>query len=81
MSLKPVIDDIADQADDFLEGVTTPADARSAISEQLTIKYPSLSSPERARVIDGVLMLLISEGFFDFGVGTASEEIDGVDEG
>src|SRR6266498_421678 len=43
MSLKPVIADIADQADDFLEGVTTHSDARAAISEQLTIKYPALS--------------------------------------
>jgi len=67
MSLKPIIDDIADQADDFLEGVTTRADARAAISEQLTIEYPTLSGTERAKVIDGVLTLLDREGFFAFG--------------
>ena len=49
MSIKPVIDDIADQADDFLDGVTTRADARAAISEQITIMYPPLTGSERRR--------------------------------
>ncbi len=69
MSLKPVIDDIANQADSFLDGVTTRSDARAAISEQLTIKYRTLSGIERSKVIDGVFAILDAEGFFTFGVG------------
>jgi len=65
MSLKPIIDDIADQADDFLDGVMIRSDARAAISEQLSIKYPRLNGSERAKVIDGVLLVLDGEGFFD----------------
>ena len=83
MSLKPVIDDIADQADDFLDGVTTRADARAAISEQITIMYPTLTGSERAKVIEGVILVLEDEGFFDLGSSSAEEaegntDIDGV---
>jgi hypothetical protein len=76
MSLKPIIDDIADQADDFLDGVTTRSDARAVISEQLTIQYPRLSGAERGKVVDGVLAVLDSEEFFGSGVGSAVEDAD-----
>ena len=70
MSLKPIIADIADQADDFLEGVTTHADARAAVSKQLTIKYPRLPGLERGKVIAEVLSILDREGFFEFDSGS-----------
>lgn len=76
MSLKPIIDDIADQADDFLDGVMTRSDARAAIAEQLSITYPRLSGMERGKIIDGVLAVLDSEEFFGSGVGSAIEDTD-----
>jgi len=72
MNLSAIINDIADQADDFLDGVTTRADAKAAISEQLTIKYPTLAGPERTKVIDGVLAVLNEEGFFELGSSSDS---------
>ena len=76
MSLKPIIEDIADQADDFLDGVTTRSDARAAISEQITIKYRTLSGIDRAKVIDGVMTILDAEGFFDYGAINADSDQD-----
>ncbi|MFT3870911.1 MAG: hypothetical protein QM715_20855 [Nibricoccus sp.] len=73
MTLSDIINDIADQADDFLDGVTKRTDARAAISEQLTIKYPKLAGPERTKVTDGVLALLDEEGFFELGSGSGSD--------
>ncbi|MFT3781178.1 MAG: hypothetical protein QM790_04115 [Nibricoccus sp.] len=74
MNLNSVINDIADQADDFLEGVTDKKDARAAISEQLSIKYPGLNGIERGKVVDGVLAILDGEGFFELGSASGSED-------
>jgi hypothetical protein len=63
--MKSIINDIADQADDFLEDVTDRAQARAAISEQITIKYPGLPGTERGKVIEGVLAVLDEEGFLN----------------
>lgn len=68
------MDAIADEADDILDGVKNHNEARAAISEQITIKYSTLSGPERTKVIDGVLAILAEEGFFNFRSG--SEPID-----
>ena len=65
MGLKAIINEIADQADAFLEGVAKRDEARAAISEQITILHPSLSGPDRAKVIEGVMSLLDQEGFFE----------------
>lgn len=74
MTLSGIINDIADQADDFLDGVTKRNEARAAISEQITIKYSTLSGPERTKVIEGVLSVLAEEGFFELGSSSESEE-------
>lgn len=73
MNLSSIIDDIADQADDFLEGVTKRDEARAAISEQLTIKYPKLNGLERTKVTEGVLAILNDEGFFELGSSSDSD--------
>jgi hypothetical protein len=65
MLLSGIINEIADQADDFLEGVAKREDARAAISEQITIKFPSLNGVDRAKVIQGVIDILEREGFFE----------------
>lgn len=79
MNLNAVINDIADQADDFLDGVTKRDEARAAISEQLTIKYPKLNGIERTKVTDGVLAILDEEGFFE--LGSSSDDDGDRDEG
>jgi len=80
MRLRPIIDDIADQADDFLAGITTRAEARDAISAKLTAKHPVLSGIDRIKVIDGVLAILDQEEFFGSGSSPNQDgSSDGVD--
>jgi hypothetical protein len=74
MTLSAIIDAIADEADDILDGVKNHNEARAAISEQITIKYSTLSGPERTKVIDGVLSVLAEEGFFELGSSSESED-------
>jgi hypothetical protein len=64
IDLRPIIDEIARQADDFLENVKDRAQARAGISEVLTIEYADLSPPDKTRVTDGVMKVLESEDFF-----------------
>jgi orotidine-5'-phosphate decarboxylase len=65
MNLQPIVDDIADRADDFLDGVSSRAQAKAGISEVITVDYRTLSPGERAKVIDQVMLVLEREGFFD----------------
>ena len=81
MTLGAIINDIADQADDFLDGVTKRDEARAAISEQLTIKYPKLEGSDRAKVVDGVLAILNEEGFFELGSSSAGDDEVEAEEG
>ena len=70
MDLSAIIDHIAGQADEFLDGFTGRADARAGISEYITLYYVHLSHEDRTKVIDGVTAVLEKEGFFN---GTSSE--------
>lgn len=65
MHLRALIDSIADEADDFLEGVTSRAQARAAISEVITLRAAHLNGIDRKHVTDGVMSLLEREGVFD----------------
>src|SRR5881398_1167375 len=65
MDLSAIIDHIAGQADEFLDGFTGRADARAGISEYITLYYVHLSHEDRAKVIDGVAAVLEKEGFFE----------------
>lgn len=60
----PIIDDIADRADDFLAGARDRPQARAGIEEVLTMDYPELSLPDRKTVVDGVMRVLEAEDFF-----------------
>lgn len=72
MDLNSIVDDIADRADDFLEGATSREQAQAGVSEMITANYPGLAGPERAEVIKGVMAILEEEGFFDHMRSTAS---------
>ncbi len=65
VDLGPVIDDIADRADDFLEGATSREQAQAGVSELITLDYPTLTAPQRTEVIKGVMAVLEEEGFFE----------------
>ena len=62
--LRPIIEEIADQADEFLADARDRAQARAGISELITMDHPDLSPSERTAVIDGVMKVLEEEDFF-----------------
>jgi hypothetical protein len=62
--LRPIIDDIAQRADDFLAGATDRSQARAGIEEVITMDYPTLNPADRTVVITGVMSVLEDEDFF-----------------
>ena len=62
--LRPIIEEIADQADDFLAEASDRAHAKAGISELLTMDYPQLNPTDRATVVTGVMKILEEEDFF-----------------
>ncbi|MEO6243978.1 MAG: hypothetical protein ABIQ12_00975 [Opitutaceae bacterium] len=79
--LRPIIEEIALRADDFLEGNPDRAHARAGIEELITMDYPALSSPDRATVVAGVMRVLSEEDFFGIEfVGDPFSEADEADE-
>lgn len=62
--LRPIIDDIANRADDFLAGTQDRAQARAGIEELLTMDYFELSPADRTIVVTGVMSVLEEEDFF-----------------
>ena len=62
--LRPIIDDIAHQADDFLDGVQDRKPGRAGIEEFLTLEHPTLGAADRKQVVDGVMAALEAEDFF-----------------
>lgn len=62
--LRPIIDEIANRADEFLPGVRDRTQARAGIDEVITIDYPTLHPSDRTVVIAGVMSVLEDEDFF-----------------
>ena len=79
--LRPIIEEIADKADEFLAEARDRAQARAGISEVITMDYPDLVPADRTAVIDGVMKVLEEEDFFgtEF-VGDPFSEQDEEDE-
>ncbi len=65
LDLRPIIDDIAHQADDFLAGASNRKQGRAGIEEFLTLEHPTLGAADRKLVVDGVMAVLEAEDFFD----------------
>ncbi|MDP3072409.1 MAG: hypothetical protein Q8N18_19105 [Opitutaceae bacterium] len=79
--LRPIIDEIANRADDFLEGSPDRAHARAGIEEVITMDYPALNPLDRATVVAGVMAVLNDEDFFGIEfVGDPFADDDGADE-
>lgn len=64
MNLRPFIDDVARQADDFLAESCTPAAARTALNQFIALEYPRLVAADRKLIATHVLALLDDEDFF-----------------
>lgn len=62
--LRPIIDEIANRADDFLAGTQDRAQARAGVEEVITMDYPTLNPADRTIVITGVMSVLEEEDFF-----------------
>lgn len=62
--LRPIIEEIADRADDFLAGAKDRAQGRAGIEEVLTMDYPELDPIGRKQVVAGVMSTLENEDFF-----------------
>ena len=62
--LFPIIDDIANRADDFLAGARDRAQGRAGIEELITMDYSGLNPTDRAAVVAGVMAVLEEEDFF-----------------
>ena len=62
--LRPIIDDIANRADEFLAGARDRNQARAGIEELITMDYPTLNPPDRTVVVTGVMSVLEDEDFF-----------------
>jgi hypothetical protein len=74
MDLEAIISTAADQADEFLAGVTSMTEARPAIRDYLKENHPKLGPLDVQRVTAGLLAILEEEGFFE--VGAASDSWD-----
>lgn len=64
MNLRPLIDDVASQADDFLAGIRDRTLARAEIAEFVALDFPKLHDADRKLVVDGVMAVLDDESFF-----------------
>ena len=67
MNLRPIIDEIASQAEDFLKGVTDRQKARAELAEFIALDYAGLTLADRKIVSDAVMAFLEEENVFEGG--------------
>ena len=81
VDLRPIIEDIANRADDFLADASDRTQARAGIEELITMDYPMLNPMDRKVVVGGVMGVLEDEDFFgtEF-VGDPFSDADEMDE-
>lgn len=80
MDTKAIANEICDQADDFLAGVTRRDEARAGIAEYLAIHHPGLSAADRKAVAEHSMVILEREGFFEVEAGGGADEPAGGEE-
>jgi hypothetical protein len=78
MDLTALAGAICDEADDFLAGASSRAEARAGIAEWLTIRHPKLGAAERRQVTDRVMAILEREGFFEAMPGASPGDGGGI---
>jgi len=81
MDLRGIINEIAGQADDFLDGAANRAEARAGITTQVDAAHPKLSPADRRKVAEAVMVILEGEGFFAAGRGPRGAQAEDQDNG
>ena len=76
MDLRPLIAEIASQADDFLAGAKSRDEGRAGIAEFIIAEYPTLGPADRKKVIQSVMAILEHDDFFgtQYATGAFDEE-------
>ena len=64
MDLDAFINEVADQSDDILSGISVRKDARTALSEHIQANHAELPPDDRLIVVRGVMEILDKEDFF-----------------
>jgi hypothetical protein len=67
MNIRPLIDEITSQAEDFLKGINDRKKARAELGEFIALEYPGLNAEDRKIVSESVMAFLEEENFFDGG--------------
>jgi hypothetical protein len=67
MNLRPIIDEIASQAEDFLKGITDRKIARAELTEFIALEYSGIIPADRKIVTDAVMAFLEEENVFEGG--------------
>ena len=67
MNLRPIIDEIASQAEDFLKGHSDRKRARAELTEFIAHEYSGLIPADRKIVTDEVMAFLEEENVFEGG--------------
>ena len=70
MELRAIMDELANDADEYFGACSTPRECREAVAELLANRHPGLSEKDRTQVIAGVLEILAEEDFFSGGAGS-----------
>ena len=64
MDLDAIINEVADEADDVLSGISVRKDARTTLSEHIQANHAELPPDDRLIVVRGVMAILDKEDFF-----------------
>jgi hypothetical protein len=82
MNLRPIIDEISSQAEEFLTGISDRQIAHAQLIEFIALEYAGLNAADRKIVGDAVMAFLTEENFFEGGFAGHSfdDENDAVTE-
>ena len=67
MNLRPIIDEISSQSEDFLKGMTDRQKARAELTEFIALEYSGLIPGDRKIVTEAVMVFLEEENVFEGG--------------
>ena len=64
MDLDAIINEVADEADDVLSGISVRKDARITLEEHIQANHAELPPDDRLIVVRGIMKILDNEDFF-----------------
>ena len=75
MDTRAIANQLCDEADDMLAGLSKRTDARAAVAETVNIRHGKLPPADKKAIIDQVIAILDREGFFDGSAGDSGDEM------